>query len=216
MKNWLIFGLFGLIILGVVGYYFYNQSNDESDLEQNPIDSLVNINAKDSLKIDSLNSKSSDSTSIKIAGDTVVVEMEEQILPNGQKITLEKGNLDYKVLGFLNDTTKFNTRNILSTKPTFKNSGNVVLPDPSQEFANIGTIMNAFPQSRLKITVIDYIGEDSTYNQTFTNKKAFSLKRILMNGGIQPIRIDAVGKVNRTTSSESLRAKEVELVIMKK
>ncbi len=213
LKNWLIPSIFGLILLGAAGFYFYNQIDDKADQEINPSDSLVDIN---SIKIDSLKPKMLDSAPLNVTGDTLLVEMEEQILPNGQKLILEKGNLDFSVLNFLTDSTKFNTRNLVSSRPTFKNSGIVVLNDPSQVFSNIGAIMKAFPLSRLKITVTDYVGSDSTYSQTFTNKKAFSLKKILMNGGIQPIRIDAIGKVNRITSKESLRAKEVELIIMKK
>lgn len=215
LKNWLIPGIFGLLLLGFAGYYFYNQNISESDSSQITADTLVNIN--DTIKIDSVKSPLSDSTkAINVTSDTLVVEMEETNLPNGQKITLEKENLDGKMFAFLNDTTKTRAKVLVSSIPSFNGTNGSISTESSTLFANIGSIMKAYPQSRLKITVNEYAENDSTRNQTSSNKKAFSIKRILLNSGIQSFRIDAVGSLKPGQSTEALKAKEVELLVMKK
>ncbi len=214
LKNWLIPGIFGLLLLGFAGYYFYNQTNSAAELETTPADSIVNIN--DTIKIDSLKPVAVDSNSLKAAtSDTLVVEMEETTLPNGQKITLEKANLDGKLYSFLTDTSKTRTKVLVSSIPTF--GAGKILPEPSKIYSNIGSIMAAFPQSRLKITVNEYnAAQDSTISQTGANKKAFSIKRVLLNSGIQSFRVDAVGSQKIGLATEAQKAKEVELLVMKK
>ncbi|MES2794848.1 MAG: DUF937 domain-containing protein [Bacteroidota bacterium] len=216
IKNWIIPLAFGALIIGLIGFYAYNQFTDtDSGEEVATTDSLVNINSTTSA--DSARNASANSDTNKSSKDTLLVELEEQTLPNGQKLTLEKGNLDYKVFNFLSDTTvESNSKKIVSNSPSFQDTDIELITESSEIYDNIGTIMKAFPQSRLKITVNDYIGSDSTYEVTRTNKKAFAIKKVLLNKSIQPIRVDAVGRLNRTNITDALRAKEVELTIMKK
>lgn len=214
LKNWLIPGIFGLLILGLVGYYVYSEFyQTENTADDSPKDSLVNINAP--IKIDSIKPQNLDSNAVS-KSDTVVIEMEEQTLPNGQKIAIETTNIAYKILSFLNDTTLANTKSIVSTEVSFDNSGSEVANSQLENYTNIGKIMKAYPQSRLKVSVNDYTNNDSTFNYKRPNKRAFAIKKILMNNGIQPVRVDAVGKVNNGKATDALRAKEVELIIMKK
>jgi outer membrane protein OmpA-like peptidoglycan-associated protein len=213
IKNWIIPGVFGLVILGLVGYYIYSQKYGiESNEETAVVDSLVNIN--DTTKVDSLNAnmvKPANST------DTLVVEMEEQILPDGQKLTLEKDNLAYLVYNFLADTSaKFRTKTITSTSPSFGNSGIDLLADQSETYDNIGKIMKAYDQSQVRVIVNQYASSDSTSDSKTANRKAFSIKKAMMKYGIQPNRIDAIGKFSNAPSNESLRAKEVVITVMKK
>jgi hypothetical protein len=213
MKNWIIPGIFGALVLGAMGYYAYTEYyTPETSVEPVTKDTLININ--DTLKIDSLKPVAPDTNIVKTNADTLLIEMEEQTLPDGQKVTFEKGNFPADMLSFLRDTTKTNTKKLVSTSPTFE--GSELNASASETFTNIGKIMKAFPQSRLKISVNDYIGTDSTNTGKSANKKAFALKKILLNNGILPIRVDAVGVIKRSQGTESLKAKEVELVVMKK
>jgi Bacterial protein of unknown function (DUF937) len=215
MKNWIIPGVFGLIILGLVGYYIYTQKyNSDTETETAVTDSLVNIN--DTTKVDST-ANGSNSVKPVSSSDTLVVEMEEQTLPDGQKLTLEKGNLAYDVYNFLADTSaKFRTKTITSTSPSFGNSGIDLLADQSETYDNIGKIMKAYDQSQVRVVVNQYTSSDSTSDSKTANRKAFSIKKAIMKYGIQPNRIDAMGKLNNTAGSESLRAKEVVITVMKK
>ena len=212
-KNWIIPGIFGLLILGLAGYYAYTEYYSTNTPEENlPKDTLVNIN---NLKIDSLKPKLTDSLT-NIGNDTLVIEMEETTLPNGQKISIEKNNLAGQVLSFLNDTTKTNIKNISSQYASFGNTGQDVIADQTENYTNIGKILKAYPQARIKVTVNDFAANDSTFNDKRATKRAFAIKRIFMNNGIEPIRIDAVGKVKNTSPTAAQKAKEVELVVMKK
>lgn len=212
IKNWIIPGVFGLVILGLVGYYFYTQKyNTDNETETAVTDSLVNIN--DTTKVDS----SAIGAKSVASSDTLVVEMEEQTLPDGQKLTLEKGNLAYSVFSFLADTTtQTKTKTIISSSPSFSNTGIDLLADQSETYDNIGKIMKAFDQSQVRVVVNQYMSSDSTSGSKTANRKAFSIKKALMKYGIQPNRIDAIGKLNNSSINESLRAKEVVITVMKK
>jgi hypothetical protein len=216
MKNWIIPSIFGLLILGVLGYYAYNQFyNTDNNDDVVPVkDSLINI--KDTLKVDSLKLTKPDSNIVAAGSDTILVEMEEATLPNGQKITIEKSGFPIEIINFLNDSTKYNTRKLVSNKAIFNGQGTEINAEASENFGQIGKILKAYPQSRLKITAKDYVGNDSTNTGKNANKKAFALKKILLDNGILPLRVDAVGAVSRNIGTDALRAKEVELIIMKK
>ncbi len=204
LKNWIIPILFLLaIIAGGAGYYFWQLNNsDDQDLLQKK-DTLININ--DTLKT------TLDSTKIKAKSDTLVVEMEEQFLPNGQKVTLEKGSLGYQIFTFLTDSSRVNSKKINVQNPNF-GSGIEIVPEKIESFNEIGKLMKAFPSSGIRVTVNSAVSNDSTSSEKMATKRAFSIKKLIMNAGIQSIRIDAVGKQAVSNDSQN----EVELTIMKK
>jgi outer membrane protein OmpA-like peptidoglycan-associated protein len=216
IKNWIIPAVFGLLVLAAAGYYYFTQvaSQEETDESISAQDSIVNTTK--ALAIDSLKKINSDTTAKIAPTDTLVIEQEEYQLPDGQKILLEKGNIDTEVAKFLADTTKATRKSIVTSSATFTGAGTEIIPEKAEKFNNIGKIMKAYPSSGIKITVNTYNINDSTFSDKTGNKRAFALKKLIMNNGIQTLRIDALGKPHQSSNSDNLKAKEVELVIMKK
>jgi OmpA-OmpF porin, OOP family len=213
LKNWIIPGLFLLLLAGAVGYYYYLNNVKESEIEAVALkDTLVVIpQASDSLnklKVDSI-AKIGDTKT----GDTLVVELEEITLPNNQKISIEKGSPAHGIFTFLSDTSSNLSKKITTNSLGYDNSTDQLAEGVQENIDNIGKIMRAYSSSRLKITSFQNPAGDSTVSSLKAAKNALVIKKLILLTGVQNNRIDASGAL---TSKTGKAAKELNVLIFKK
>ncbi len=210
-KNWIIPAIFGLGVLLFGGYYWYTNHYIKKDGDEMASDTLVNINA-DSLKLDSTKAPI-DTLAVRTQTDTVVVEVNEIQLPNGQKIALENESLPLQVYNFLTDTTKANSKKISVPSPIFSN-GTTLEADMETNINQIGDILKGFTGSGVRVAARTFGTLDSTSSDRLAIQRALAIKKILTTKGVPPIRVDAVGKM--LSNAEKGKTSELELTILKK
>lgn len=225
-KNWLIPAIFvGVLALGILAY-FVNQNKEQlfgkSDTLKDTLttiatktDTLTNI-LQDSLTITKQDSINLADSLSKITANSQVLDIK---LPDGQKISLNEGDIDQQVFTFVNDSSNTSNKANFTTKSQqFNISNNFPKTENITWLNNLASIMKAFPSSRLKIQVNNYIVDsDSTFNnKSNANKMAYNLKRIFLNKGINDIRIDPVGKTINTKPTKDQLNKQVEITYFKK
>jgi outer membrane protein OmpA-like peptidoglycan-associated protein len=210
-KNWIIPAIFGGLVLLAGGYYWYsNFYNNNSSTNPQP-DSLVTI-PTDSLKLDSTKAPK-DTLTVQTKTDTVVVELSEITLPNGQKLSLESNSLSAQVQAFLADTSKANTKKIAFSGEAFS-TGTTLEASANEQLNTVGQILKAYTGSGIKVAARTFGTLDSTASDRPAIQRALAIKKLLVSQGVPTIRVDAVGRM--LANSERGRTPELELTIMKK
>lgn len=224
IPKWLLPTVLIALVLGGAGYFaathdwssWNSSSTSESDSTQ--LEQVTNA------KIDTT-SLPQDSAVVKIdstVAPTTTKTMLGTSLPNGQKIDLADGSFNYKFAKYLTDSSAkinqtfiFDNLNFVPNTPTF-------VAGSSEMVQDLAKIMSAYPRVQLKLTCYTDNTGDSLQNRKLSLKRAFAVKKLLVDNGIKDIRIDFTGRgglkpiASNKTEEGKAKNRRIELKVVKK
>lgn len=223
IPKWLIPTVLIALVLGGIGYFAtthdWSSWNSASAAES------------DSAQLEQVTNAKIDTTSLP--QDTVAVKVDSAVappttqtmgtnLPNGQKIDLQDGSFNYKFAKYLTDssakinqTFTFDNLNFVPNTPTFVAGSEKMVQD-------LAKIMSAYPRVQLKLTCYTDNTGDSLQNRKLSLKRAFAVKKLLVDNGIKDTRIDFTGRggsnpiASNATEEGKAKNRRIELRVIKK
>jgi len=119
----------------------------------------------------------------------------ETTLPSGYAIKGAKEGIEYKLIGFIQDTGKAVDETTWFTMDgiTFDTDKAAIKPESNVQLANIAEILRAFPAVKIKIGGYTDNTGDAAANQVLSADRATAVKKALIGMGIDAGRIEAEG-----------------------
>ena len=119
----------------------------------------------------------------------------ETTLPTGYAIKGAKEGIEYKLIGFIQDTGKAVDQTTWFTMDgiTFDTDKAAIKPESNVQLANIAEILRAFPAVKIKIGGYTDNTGDAAANQVLSADRATAVKKALIGMGIDAGRIEAEG-----------------------
>jgi len=119
----------------------------------------------------------------------------ETTLPSGYAIKGAKEGIEYKLIGFIQDTGKAVDQTTWFTMDgiTFDTDKAAIKPESNVQLANIAEILRAFPAVKIKIGGYTDNTGDAAANQVLSADRATAVKKALIGMGIDAGRIEAEG-----------------------
>jgi len=119
----------------------------------------------------------------------------ETTLPSGYAIKGAKEGIEYKLIGFIQDTGKAVDQTTWFTMDgiTFDTDKAAIKPESNVQLANIAEILRAFPAVKIKIGGYTDNTGDAAANQVLSADRATAVKKALIGMGIEAGRIEAEG-----------------------
>jgi outer membrane protein OmpA-like peptidoglycan-associated protein len=119
----------------------------------------------------------------------------ETTLPSGYAIKGAKEGIEYKLIGFIQDTGKAVDETTWFTMDgiTFDTDKAAIKPESNVQLANIAEILRAFPAVKIKIGGYTDNTGDAAANQVLSADRATAVKKTLIGMGIDAGRIEAEG-----------------------
>jgi outer membrane protein OmpA-like peptidoglycan-associated protein len=119
----------------------------------------------------------------------------ETTLPSGYAIKGAKEGIEYKLIGFIQDTGKAVDETTWFTMDgiTFDTDKAAIRPESNVQLANIAEILRAFPAVKIKIGGYTDNTGVAAANQVLSADRATAVKKALIGMGIDAGRIEAEG-----------------------
>jgi outer membrane protein OmpA-like peptidoglycan-associated protein len=227
LPKWLLPTLLIAIVLGGIGYfaatYDWNKlsiNNASVDADTSLTEQVTNAQidttnlAKDTLSV------KTDSTSVSVLPSATSTGSVS--LPNGQNLDLAEGTFNYKFAKYLTDSSSKINQTFTFDNLNFEFNTPNLMAGSEKTVQDLAKIMSAYPRVQVRLTGHTDNTGDSLQNRKLSFKRAFAIKKLLVENGIQDLRIDFIGKGSSnpiaSNFSEDGKAKNrrIEVKIVKK
>jgi outer membrane protein OmpA-like peptidoglycan-associated protein len=143
-------------------------------------------------------------------------------LPNGQKIDLADGSFVYTIAKYLTDSSAKVNRVFTFDHLSFEPNTAALTLGSDKTVTDLAKVMQAFPRAQVKLTAYTDNTVDSLQSKRLSARRAVAVRNILIQQGINAIRIDFVGKgsqnpiASNITEEGKAKNRRIELKVVRK
>lgn len=222
--SWLLPSVLVLVVLSTLGYFAATYDWSSLNTSSDSLKDSAQMEEVTGVEIDT-NSLPKDTVTAKIDSATLAKEAEKTValnLPDGQKIELQQGSFVLSIAKYLGDSTAKANRVFTIDNVTFETNTAAFTMGADRPVFDLAKVLQAYPKAQIKLTAFTDNTIDSLQSKRLTARRAVAVRNILIQQGINPIRIDFAGKGSHnaiaSNATEEGRAKNrrIELKVVRK
>ena len=224
IPKWLLPSVLVLVVLSVLGYFAVTydwsslKSSSDSTTDSAQMEEVTGAEIDtSSLPKDTAVAKVDSAALLKDADKTISLD-----LPNGQKLDLPQGSFVYSFTKYLADSSAKVNRVFTVDNLTFEPNTAAFSVGSDKPVFDLAKVLQAYPKTQIKLTAYTDNAIDSLQSKRLTARRAVAVRNILIQQGINAIRIDFAGRgsqnpiASNATEEGKIKNRRIELKVVKK